>query len=111
LYALQRSGKKIMFSIGHSVLNCWCQHWWWHFLEFYWTPPTSSHPNDCFTRPVLHKYNLFCLLLFKLKAVGWVYDFSKCLINIFYPVRRASANKISKRAACFPRAAVCTTLF
>jgi hypothetical protein len=25
--------------------------------------------------------------------------FSKCLINIFYPVRRASANKMNKRAA------------
>jgi hypothetical protein len=45
-----------------------------------------------------------------MSAISVRYDFSKCLINIFYPVRRASANKMNKRAACGPRAAGWTTL-
>jgi hypothetical protein len=40
-----------------------------------------------------------------MSAISVRYDFSKCLINIFYPVRRASANKMNRgpHAARGPR--------
>jgi hypothetical protein len=45
-------------------------------------------------------YSVYCYL--NLEQWEWYTIFSKCLINIFYPVRRASGNKINKRAARGP---------